>query len=387
MFQPSVIGFPTHLGGSRQVSRQASDLKLVIVVPVFNDWDAFAHLIRDIDSTVPNTVRDLKIVAVDDGSTEPIPENFSASLELQRVRSVSLVSLKCNLGHQRAIAVGLAQVADTQADAVMIMDGDGEDRPQDMRLLIDQHYAQPNHIIAASRMRRSEGFFFRLFYALYKRLFRLLTGQDISFGNFSLIPIRLVKKLLYTPPIWNHFAAAVLRSRLPLSLVPSTRGKRYAGKSKMNFVNLVVHGLSAISVFSEAMLTRILLFFVLAIGAGAVVTLTAIALRLFTGLATPGWATSVVGSVAVISLQALLLTMMSAFLVLGNRSTILPTPKQHAEDFIDHIVTLYQRSDLAQPPASQGMTASSPAHSRLSQPGTAAQAVPKIRQEDIPSVE
>jgi glycosyltransferase involved in cell wall biosynthesis len=90
------------------VSRQASDLKLVIVVPVFNDWDAFAHLIRDIDSTVPNTVRDLKIVAVDDGSTEPIPENFAASLELQRVRSVSLVSLKCNLGHQRAIAVGLA---------------------------------------------------------------------------------------------------------------------------------------------------------------------------------------------------------------------------------------------------------------------------------------
>jgi hypothetical protein len=150
----------------------------------------------------------------------------------------------------------------------------------------------------------------------------------------------------------------------------------------MNFVNLVVHGLSAISVFSEAMLTRILLFFVLAIGVGAVATLTVIALRLFTGLATPGWTTSVVGSVAVISLQALLLTMMSAFLVLSNRSTILPTPNQHAEDFIDYVATLYPRSDLAQSPASLGTPKSSPAQSHDLPPEPTAAAAPKIRVED-----
>jgi polyisoprenyl-phosphate glycosyltransferase len=333
-------------------------LRLVIVIPVFNDWDAFTQLIRDIDVTVHDEVRDLTIVVVDDGSTEPIPDDLATGLELQQIRSVSLVTLKCNLGHQRAIAVGLAQAAQTQADAVVIMDADGEDRSKDIRVLIEGHMAKPGHLIAASRTQRSEGPLFRVSYSLYKSAFRLLTGKDISFGNFSLIPMNLVKRLSHTPSLWNHFAATVLCSRVPLSLVPSTRGCRYVGKSKMNFVNLVVHGLSAISVFPEAMLTRILLFFVLAASIGVLAAVSVVALRLFTDLAAPGWASSIVGSVAIICLQALLLTMMSAFMVLNSRSTFLPPPNVHAKDFIDHVITLFPDKALSQPTAPLDITPS-----------------------------
>lgn len=334
------------------MSGSAAQLSLVLVIPVFNDWESFRQLLRDIDATGYCGVRDLSIIAVDDGSTDPIPEELTGRLDLRHVSSLSLVQLKCNLGHQRAIAVGLAQAADTKADAVVIMDADGEDRPQDIRLLVEQHAAKPGHIIAACRAQRSEGLVFRVSYYLYKMVFRLLTGQEISFGNFSLIPMHLVKRLSCAPSLWNHFAATVLRSRVPLLLVPIARGRRYAGESKMNFVNLVVHGLSAISVFSDAMLTRLLLFFVFATGVGALAAVVVIALRLFTDLATPGWASSVVGSVAVICLQALLLTMMSAFMVLSSRSTIVPPPIDHAKDFIDRVVALFPRSASGQSPSS-----------------------------------
>jgi hypothetical protein len=286
------------------------------------------------------------------------------------------------LGHQRAVAVGLAQAAQTTADAVVIMDADGEDRPQDIPLLIEQHTARPGHLIAVSRAQRSEGLVFRISYWLYKNIFRLLTGKNISFGNFSIIPMNLAKRLSFVPSLWNHFAATVLCSRVPLSLVPSARGHRYVGKSKMNFVNLVVHGLSAISVFSDAMLTRMLLFFVLATSIGALAAVVVVVLRLFTDLTTPGWASSVIGSVAVICLQALLLTIISAFMVLSSRSTFVPPPIQHAKDFIDQVVTLFPVNALGQPTAPLDI-APSPLQSYAASPRHAVGLLPKISTHEV----
>lgn len=319
------------------------DLALVIVIPVFNDWESFGRLVKDIDATLPSGVREVRIVAVDDGSTEPVPDEFTEDANLQRIQSAQLVKLKCNLGHQRAIAVGLVQAAEMKADATIIMDADGEDRPQDIQLLIERHTAQPGHLVVVSRGQRSEGFVFQVGYFLYKGLFKLLTGQDISFGNFSLIPMPLVKRLVFIPSLWNHFAATVLHSRLPVSLLPCRRGYRYAGQSKMNLVNLVVHGLSAISVFSEVMLTRVLLFYVVGTAIGGVGILLAVVMRFFTDYAAPGWATSFIGSITIICLQALLLAMMAAFIVLNSRSTVALPPNVHAKYFIDSVVTLYAR--------------------------------------------
>jgi glycosyltransferase involved in cell wall biosynthesis len=322
-------------------------LRLIIVTPVFNDWESFGELLRHIDALVCDRVCELEIVAVDDCSTEPIPDGLADRLKLQQVRSICVVKLKLNLGHQGAIAVGLAQATQIKADGVLIMDADGEDRPRDMLRLIEQHTVQPGHIIVASRTQRSEGFLFRVCYCLYKGLFRLLTGEDISFGNFSLIPMALLMRLVRFPSMWTHFAATLQRSRLPLLRVPVTRGRRYAGKSKMNFFNLVVHGLSAISVFSEAMLARALLLFVFATSIGALAILIIVALRLFTDFGTPGWATLIVGSIAIVCLQGLLLIMIAAFLALANRSIFLLPPEEHAQVFIDHIVTLFPRNVMS----------------------------------------
>jgi glycosyltransferase involved in cell wall biosynthesis len=320
-----------------------SELALVIIIPVFNDWESFGRLVKDIDATLPSGVREVRIVAVDDGSTEPVPDEFAEGANLQRIQSAQVVKLKCNLGHQRAIAVGLVQATEMIADAMIIMDADGEDRPQDIRLLIEQHKAQPGHLIVVSRDQRSEGLVFRMGYSLYKGLFKLLTGKDIRFGNFSLIPVPLVKRLVFVPSLWNHFAATVLHSRLPVSFLACSRGYRYAGESKMNLVNLVVHGLSAISVFSEVMLTRVLLFYVVGVGIGGVGILLVVAWRLFTNFAAPGWATTIISAIAIISLQGLLLATIAAFIVLNSRSTVALPPNVHAREFIDRVVTLYTR--------------------------------------------
>ena len=148
-----------------------TDLALVIIVPVFNDWESFGRLVKDIDATLPSGVRDVRIVAVDDGSTEPVPDEFAEGANLNRIQSVQVVKLRCNLGHQRAIAIGLVQAAEMIADAMVIMDADGEDRPQDIGLLIERHKAQPGHLVVVSRGQRSEGFVFRVGYSLYKGLF------------------------------------------------------------------------------------------------------------------------------------------------------------------------------------------------------------------------
>ena len=351
----------------RSVSSMSStphrDLKIFIVTPVFNDWASFTRLLTELDNTEYKGISDLRILAVDDGSTETIPEDLIHRLDLKRVRSVCVLKLTRNLGHQRAIAVGLARAVDASADAVVVMDSDGEDRPSDIQLLVDEHFAKPRHIIAASRKQRSEGLLFRVFYVMYKFAFKVLTGREISFGNFSLLPAASLNKLVSTPSLWNHYAATVASSRLPLSLVPTSRGRRYAGRSSMNFVSLVVHGLSAISVFSESMLARILLFFVLATVVGFIIAVVVVALRLFTDLATPGWATSVLGSFAVVFLQALLLAMMSGFLVLNNRSTILPAPIDYAKNFIDQEVWLLStagKPERAAPPYSSHALAGGP---------------------------
>jgi polyisoprenyl-phosphate glycosyltransferase len=155
---------------------------------------------------------------------------------------------------------------------------------------------------------------------VYKFMFRILTGRSISFGNFSLLPLWAVRRLVHMPDLWNNLAAAIMRSRVRYSIVPTQRGHRYYGQSRMNLTALVVHGMSAMSIYTDIVFVRILI----AAAAIAISSLAAIVcvavIRIATDLAIPGWATTVVGDLLIVLLQTAVLVVATTLVVLSNRS-------------------------------------------------------------------
>jgi len=223
------------------------------------------------------------------------------------------------------------------------MDCDGEDAPEDIVEMLRVADSQPSAIVVASRAKRSEGGTFRAFYSLYKLAFRWLTGKSIDFGNFCLLPAEAAKRLAYMPECWNHLAAAIVKSRLPILRVPTARSRRYVGRSSMNLVSLVIHGFSAISVFSDAVLTRLFLLVGLTCMAAIGTGFATVILRFFTNLAIPGWATNAFGLSALFFLQSLTLLVVLIFTSLSNRSAKPFIPGLQSALFVAETMTLFHQ--------------------------------------------
>jgi glycosyltransferase involved in cell wall biosynthesis len=291
----------------------------LLLIPVFNEWDVAARLLAAIDAVLAEHGLKAGVVLVDDGSSVGHEEALCAP-ELRAVRSLRVLELRRNLGHQRAIAIGLAYVHESFAGrAVLVMDGDGEDDPRDIpRLLERLRENGGRRIVFAARQRRSESFLFRFFYLLYVLLHRGLTGRGIRFGNFSVIPPRALDRLVVTSETWNHYAAAVVNSRIEYETIPTHRAPRLGGRSTMSFTALVVHGLSALSVYSHVIGVRLLMAAValtLLLGAGLAVA----AVGVVSAEATVSvWLDPLVLLLAVL-LQLIVAMAMFVFLMLAGR--------------------------------------------------------------------
>ena len=308
-----------------------------ILIPLYNDWDALELLLLEIkERNSAELFAQLSFVVVDDCS--------SVACDIQRFSgyNLSIIRLWRNVSHQKAIALGLAYLTqNTDFEKVIIMDSDGEDRPADIQALYEASEKTPDKIIFAKRSKRSEGLIFRLGYSIYKFLFGLLTGKTIEFGNFSILPFRQAQKLAYVSEIWNHFPGGVIRSKLPYTSIPIERGTRLAGKSKMNFVSLVLHGLSAVSVHLDTVAVRILigsLAMMSLAGLGAIIVL--IIKFLSPENASPGWATTLVTASIIVILQAFLSSLFLIFTVLNYRTQKHFIPAKEYSDFIEKIETL-----------------------------------------------
>ncbi len=272
----------------------------VLIIPVFNDRASVRVLIGKLAEAVGPS--GWKICLVDDGSTLDPPQ--TADIAGPGFGGV-ILRLPHNMGHQAAIACGLGYVAATWpgADAVII-DADGEDRPEDLPALLGNLTGQGLCAVVAKRGRRSESMAFKCFYTVYKGIFRLLTGQRLNFGNFMVLSGEAVRRLASMQQVWLHVPAALIASRIPRISVSIDRGRRYAGASHMNFVSLSVHGLRALSIFPDAVFMRMILAGTALIVAGLVASLVALVLKA-TGNATPGWFTSVAGVFLIIAVQAI----------------------------------------------------------------------------------
>lgn len=312
---------------------------LCIIIPVYNDWESLKLLLDALNDVAATNDLSLRVIAVDDGSTLPSPALNLAGLD--HIAAFDKVSLVRNLGHQRAIAMGLAvmNTMDTTAP-IIVMDADGEDQPADILRLLTEHDQRPGEIIFAQRAKRSEGRLFRSLYLFFKVFFWLLTGNRITFGNFCIIPVEQLRRVAHTQEIWNHFAAGVIHSGLRWKTIPTVRGKRFAGRSRMNLVALVLHGLSAVSVHIEIVYVRLLFFSSGLILLDVLSFLFLVFIRFGTQLAIPGWATNVAVGLTVVMVQAILFLALLSFVVLSYRSGKMFIPAVDYKDYllgVEHI--------------------------------------------------
>lgn len=281
---------------------------LVVVTPVFEDADAAARLFVDLARALGSAT---VIVAVDDGSVRhPLSPRAIADAGLRG----RVLRLRRNVGHQRAIAIGLDHVARHWPQArVVVMDSDGEDMPATVPALLAQLADEQVDVVVARRRNRVESLRFRLFYWIYKGLFRLLTGRSLAFGNFMAMKPAALARLSSMGELATHVAGSVLVSRLRWRAHPLDRGPRYAGNSKMNFVGLVLHGFRGLMIFAEDVLVRVgaacaLVATLAVLGGSIAVVLKSI------GYATPGWFSVAVGILLLVFLQTGAITLMTLML-------------------------------------------------------------------------
>lgn len=279
-----------------------------IVTPVFEDGESFSLLCRNL-SRLDAGLR-FEVLAVDDGSVNDPPTLHAIEQAGLKGR---IIRLRRNVGHQMAISVGLAQAAsESRYSGVVVMDCDGEDKPEDIIRLVRAVRTDPG-VAVANRRRRTESLVFRVFYKLYRYLFGLLTGRKIDFGNFCAVSPRGLSRLVAMQESRLHLAASLIKSKLPMGEIPIDRGDRYFGRSRMNFYNLTLHGIRAVAVFDDAVLTRMGVVCACAALLGVVVFATAAVLKLI-GEATPGWLTFVTGFLILVFLQTAVLSLVALIL-------------------------------------------------------------------------
>ena len=234
--------------------------KIKILIPVYNDWQSAFKLLENINSEISNLQEEFSVIIVNDASSEARPE---ISLNLDNLKSLQIINMKENRGHARCNASGLKYIYEREEfDYVIPMDGDGEDRPEEIVQFIDNLNYNPENPIVGQRVKRSEGIFFKFCYYIHKIITFFFTGQSIKFGNYTCLPRSVVEKLVKEKATWSSFSGSLAKVAKDRATVPSTRGNRYFGPSKMSFINLIKHSLSIIAVFRIGVIFRSALFYI-----------------------------------------------------------------------------------------------------------------------------
>ncbi len=236
-------------------------MKFKILIPVYNDWQSVLKLLDDINLIVKNLNQEISIIIVNDASNH---DRQNEEKKLENINSVKILNMKINQGHARCIATGLKYIYEKEDfDYVIPMDGDGEDRPEEISDFINYVNETHDKIIVGERIKRSENLAFKICYQIHKLITFTFTGKSIKYGNFTCLPKATVEKMINEKATWNSFSGSLRKIEKNLSSIPSIRGIRYFGPSKMSFFNLLKHSLSIISVFRYAVLIRSALFIII----------------------------------------------------------------------------------------------------------------------------
>ena len=233
-------------------------MKIIILIPIYNDWQSVKKLLEKINNEVKGMDHSFSVILVNDASTEQFTENLP---NLSDLNSIQIINLKNNIGHARCIATGLKHINENeQFDYIIPMDGDGEDRPGEIKLFVENFNYHPNKTIVGERVKRSENILFKVCYFFHKILTFTFTGQSIKFGNYTCLTKSTIEKMLSDKATWSSFSGSLSKNCIDKATISSKRGKRYFGPSKMSFLNLIKHSLAIIGVFKFSVLVRSILF-------------------------------------------------------------------------------------------------------------------------------
>ena len=236
-------------------------MKFKILIPVYNDWQSVSKLLDDINFNLLNLDHEISVIIINDASNHDRNEEEK---NFENISSIKILNMKINQGHARCIATGLKYIYEKENfDYVIPMDGDGEDRPEEIKEFINQAQTSNEKSIVGERVKRSENLFFKICYLLHKLITLTFTGRSIKFGNFTCLTKSTVEKMINDKSTWNSFSGSLRKVESDLISTPSTRGIRYFGPSKMSFYNLIKHSLSIISVFRKTFLIRSALFVII----------------------------------------------------------------------------------------------------------------------------
>ena len=234
-------------------------MKIIILIPVFNDFKSASKLIEEIDINISELEVEFSVIVVNDASTE---EKILDTKNLNNIKSLKLINMRNNKGHARCIAAGLKHISENEDfDYVIPMDGDGEDRPEEIRNFLEKIKDNPNQSIVGERVKRSESLIFKICYFFHKIITYTFTGKFIKFGNYTCLTNQTVKKLIEDKATWSSFSGSLAKIDNNLIKSPSIRGSRYFGPSKMSFINLINHSLAIIAVFKTGVIFRSIAFY------------------------------------------------------------------------------------------------------------------------------
>ena len=236
-------------------------MKIKILIPVFNDWQSVFKLVENINNLTIDQKFEISIIILNDASSH---DRIQENVNFDNIKSIKIVNMKINQGHSRCIATGLKYIYEKENfDYVIPMDGDGEDRPEEIVDFLTKTNEIEHKPIVGERVKRSEDLLFKICYKIHKLITLTFTGKSIKFGNYSCLPKITVEKMINEKATWNSFSGSLSKVELNLLKIPSTRGYRYFGPSKMSFYNLLKHSLSIISVFRKTFLIRSAVFIIL----------------------------------------------------------------------------------------------------------------------------
>ena len=236
-------------------------MKVKILIPIYNDWNSVKRLVDNIDKVINDINCNFSIIIVNDASTQKKPENC---FNFKNLKSIKIINMLENRGHGRCNAAGLKYIYENEDfDYVLPMDGDGEDRPEEIIQFVKKIKTDPKIPVVGERIKRSESNLFKFCYVVHKILTFIFTGKSIKFGHFSCIPKSIVKEMVNEKATWNCYSASLVKITKERNSIPSIRGKRYFDLSKMSFYNLIIHSFSIISVFKYNVLIRSILFLII----------------------------------------------------------------------------------------------------------------------------
>ena len=233
-------------------------MKFQILMPCYNDWVSVFKLLEKIDNEAENIPAEFNVLIVNDGSKDKIPKT---QFKFNKLKSVKVINMKFNQGHTRSNATGIKYLSKKlDFDYFILMDGDGEDRPVEIKNFMEKILNNPNNSIVAKRIKRSEGIFFKLLYEIHKIITFIFTGKIINFGNYSCLTKKDVKKIFSKASLWSSYSGTLKKFVPNLNTINSTRGLRYFGPSQMSFLKLIIHSFSIVAVFKINVAIRSFLF-------------------------------------------------------------------------------------------------------------------------------